>query len=236
MTKKILALDAGHGGNDPGAVGNGLREKDLTLDIAKRVASHLAAHYPDIYCRLTRTADQFVTLGQRTRDANAWGADCLVSIHINSAATDAANGFESYRYVTDTESSQSYALQKQLHPRLATLWSDKGRKNRGIKRANFHMVREFKGAAVLLELGFIVNDQDAALLSDAAFLDANAQAIAEGVADYLDVPRVVKPDGLYRVIVDGTQVGAYAEDSNVTRQVTKALRANKRRIEIEAVE
>ncbi len=82
MTK--IYLDPGHGGNDPGAVGNGLREKDLTLEIGLKVRDILLRNYENVEVRMSRTADTTLSLDQRTNDANTWGADFLISIHINA--------------------------------------------------------------------------------------------------------------------------------------------------------
>lgn len=232
--KKIVAIDPGHGGSDPGAVGNGLTEKNLTLKISRMVRDALA-EYPDLTPRLTRDADDSVALSKRTSTANAWGSACCVSIHINSAATAAAQGFESFIYTTDGAASKSASLQREIHQRVAALWTGKGRSDRGQKKANLHMVREFKGAAVLLELGFIVNTTDAALLRDEEFLQRNADAIAAGIAAHLGAERCEGDQGaaLYRVKVDGNQVGAYAEVGNVLDKAQEALQSGAGTVEIE---
>src|SRR5690625_6971829 len=90
MTK--IYIDAGHGGNDPGASGNGLREKDLTLTIAKKVQA-LLKDYATV--RMSRTTDKTLSLTQRTNDANSWGADYFLSIHINAGG---GTGYEDYIY------------------------------------------------------------------------------------------------------------------------------------------
>src|SRR5690242_5441041 len=91
-----IYLDPGHGGTDSGAVGNGLQEKALTLAIALQIRSILQANWA-VDVRMSRTTDATVSLDQRTNDANAWGADIFVSVHINSGG---GTGFESYRYLT----------------------------------------------------------------------------------------------------------------------------------------
>ncbi|TMV43150.1 N-acetylmuramoyl-L-alanine amidase [Paenibacillus mesophilus] len=91
---KIFIIEPGHGGNDPGAAGNSLQEKDLTLDISKRIAEILQSQYSDIKPMLTRDTDKSMTLSERTSWANKQGAVGLVSVHINSAASPDANGFE----------------------------------------------------------------------------------------------------------------------------------------------
>lgn len=236
MSKFKLFLDAGHGGHDSGAVGHGSKEKDIVLEVCQRVDNYLAKHYPDIECLLSRNDDTFVELRDRTSRANRLKSDCLVSVHVNSASATSANGFESFIYTTDDETTKSYALQQKLHKNLSELWTSKGRRDRGQKKANFHMVREFKGAAVLVELGFIVNDKDAALLKSGAFLQQNAEAIAEAVAQYAGATKRVKQsDTMYRVIVDGKQKGAYAVTENVVNAFEKAVQSGASKIEAEMV-
>jgi len=78
-----IYIDPGHGGNDPGAVANGLREKDLTLKIGLKLRDYLSG-YENVQIRMSRTTDKTVSLSERTNDANKWGADLFVSIHINA--------------------------------------------------------------------------------------------------------------------------------------------------------
>lgn len=242
MSKFTLVLDAGHGGNDPGAVGNGLQEKDLTLSICQLAQAHIKKHYPDITCLLTRASDVTTTLSTRTNFANSKKADALVSVHINSAASVTANGFESFVYTTDGFDSKSVALQKKLHPALAKLWTEKNRSDRGMKKASFHMVREFKGAAVLVEIGFIVNKQDSELLKSGSFLMANAEALADAIADYFGVTKGVTQEKtteqagrIYRVFVDGKQVGAYSNTANLVAEVNKAVKSGSSKVNLELV-
>src|SRR5699024_7368017 len=88
-----IFIDPGHGGNDPGAQGHGLKEKDLTLDIANRIVKYLN-QYQSVEIKMSRTTDKTVSLSERTKMANDWGADYFVSVHINSCC--GATGFESY--------------------------------------------------------------------------------------------------------------------------------------------
>lgn len=84
-----IFIDPGHGGTDPGAVGNGLQEKNLTLQIATRVKNILLAEYNNVTILMSRTGDTFPTLQDRTNQANAWGADFFLSIHINAGGGQA---------------------------------------------------------------------------------------------------------------------------------------------------
>lgn len=90
-----IFIDPGHGGSDPGATGNGLQEKTLTLQIALALRTILTNEYEDVSLLLSRTSDQYVSLNDRTNAANNWGADFFLSIHVNSGG---GTGFESYIY------------------------------------------------------------------------------------------------------------------------------------------
>ncbi|MEV5114665.1 N-acetylmuramoyl-L-alanine amidase [Peribacillus frigoritolerans] len=88
-------LDPGHGGSDPGAQGYGLREKDITLDIALKIHTILINGYENVEVRMSRTSDSSKSLSQRTNEANSWGADYYLSIHCN-AYNGSAHGYEDY--------------------------------------------------------------------------------------------------------------------------------------------
>lgn len=173
-------LDPGHGGSDSGAVGNGLQEKNLTLDIALQVRSILQANW-SVDVRMSRTTDITRSLSYRTDDANAWGADIFVSIHINAGG---GTGFESYRY--PTTSSNTVRLHNALHSSVLSGMRSIGTiTNRGQKTANFHVLRETTMSAVLTENLFIDTAADANLLKRADFITAVARGHAEGIATYL---------------------------------------------------
>ncbi|AEG59381.1 N-acetylmuramoyl-L-alanine amidase [Desulforamulus ruminis] len=203
---KIVMLDPGHGGVDPGAIGpTGVREKDITLAVAQRVASILS---PVVDVRLTRDTDtsySHVTstdLSIRARLANQAGADCFVSIHCNSATNNTAGGTETYHY---PGSILGNTLAKAVHTCVIPAL---GRVDRGIKTANFAVLRETNMPACLVEMAFISNPTEEALLGSAAFQETAATAIAQGIAEYLglDLPEPVEP-GTVRIIVgDGDQV------------------------------
>ena len=88
-------IDPGHGGSDPGAVGNGIEEKNITLQIAIQIRDILLAEYENVSVQMSRTGDQTVSLDERTNAANNWNADFFLSVHINSGG---GSGFESYVY------------------------------------------------------------------------------------------------------------------------------------------
>jgi N-acetylmuramoyl-L-alanine amidase len=217
--KKIF-LDKGHGGSDPGAVANGLKEKDLTHRIVEYAMDYLQANYTEFAMRTSRTGDQTLTLSQRADMANDWGADVFVSVHINAGG---GTGFETYVY-NGGVSSRTIALQNVLHSEILAAMRQFGNiTDRGKKRANYAVLRETKMPAVLTENLFI-DSNDAKLLKNEAFLKAVGEAHARGIAKFLGLPQKAKPQPqpkpqqkvsdkkLYRV-----QVGAFAEKENAER-------------------
>jgi hypothetical protein len=176
---KKVYLDPGHGGTDPGAIGNGIQEKDIVLTVAKKVESKLKKCNLDV--RMSRTTDVFKTLEYRSTDANSWGADCFVSIHANSSDATSAQGVETYCY------KFAYRpLADKVHGEIIN--SKTYTKNRGVKEGNFHVVRETNMDACLVELAFISNTEDANLLKNKQ--EEFATAIAKGICKYLGVTYV----------------------------------------------
>ena len=173
MTK--LYIDAGHGGNDPGATANGLKEKDLTLDIAKRTRKYLNDNYSGHSIKMSRTTDKTVSLSQRTNEANSWGADYFLSIHINAGG---GTGFETYTY-NGKLYERTLKIQGVIHQEIMKQIDVT---DRGAKRANLHVVREANASAILTETLFIDTKADADKLKDSKFLDKVAKGHAIGLA------------------------------------------------------
>jgi len=239
MAKKVF-LDPGHGGSDPGAVANGLKEKDLTLKIAKAAEKYLKEKYEGITVKMSRTGDSNPSLSARAKAANDWGADYFVSIHINSGG---GTGFESYIF-NGTVSSKTKEYQKKVHQVIAAGdgWAD-----RGMKRANFAVLRETRMSAILTENGFIDRAEDAKKLKDSKFIDLLGELHADGIAKALGLKKKSKPvpspapspdpkpSGLHRVIVDGKQTGAFAVHENVINEVSRAIKAGAKKVVVEKV-
>jgi len=211
-----IVIDPGHGGKDSGAVGNGLREKDITLDIALKLRDKLAA-YADV--SLTRGGDSFITLADRAAVANSIGADCFVSIHVNAGGS---TGFESYIYTKGLRRSRE--LQKTVHNEVAAFYMAQGLPDRGMKQANFAVLRETTMPAVLLENLFIDTDSDAVKLKDPAFRDKAAGAIASGVVKAFNLQGNIPPPppphwaikDFQRLVDAGLVTGQHNLDANVT--------------------
>jgi N-acetylmuramoyl-L-alanine amidase len=183
--KPLVVLDPGHGGQDPGCCGHGLREKDIVLEIAKRTKTALQVGY-DLRVKLTRAKDVFVGLEQRAELANRLQADYFVSVHVN-AANGQATGYEDYVHESSGPASSSTKRRTAVHGALMETLAVHGVKDRGPKKADFVVLRETNMAALLTENLFIDNPADAALLSDDAFLTEVAQAHATGIARALEL-------------------------------------------------
>jgi len=169
-------IDPGHGGSDPGAVANGLKEKNLTLAIAKECAKVLRAAGEQV--KMSRTGDTYPSLSARCQAANSWGADLFVSVHINAGG---GTGFESYIY-NGGVSAKTKRLQDAVHETIA---AGCGLKDRGQKRANYQVLRDTVMPAVLTENGFIDNKNDAAKMKDSSWLKKVGRLHAEGILKFL---------------------------------------------------
>lgn len=179
--KRYIAIDAGHGGNDPGAIGNGVVEKELNLDVAKRVQQKLEQSGVRVF--MTRTDDTFVSLEERVNRAIKAGVDTFVSIHANSFSNGSASGTETY-YSTaslNPRAADSKKLAEFIQKRLVAAL---GTKDRGVKTANFVVIRNPAFPSALIELAFISNESDAKKLASNTYRDKAAEAIAQGILDY----------------------------------------------------
>ncbi|MDB8613297.1 GBS Bsp-like repeat-containing protein [Streptococcus salivarius] len=197
VLNKVVYLDAGHGGYDPGASYFGISEKSLTLAIQSRVKDKLEAEGYQVVT--TRTSDTYVDLTDRSRAANASESDIFVSIHINASGSSAAQGIETYYYqpyaeypsrinatyhANPTRLSMSDTLANAIQ---SSLINATGAQNQGVKRQTFAVLRETTSPAVLLELGFLSNPQEAARLNTSAYQETLANAIVAGIKRYYSV-------------------------------------------------
>lgn len=174
MADYRIALDAGHGGSDPGAVYKGRQEKDDTLDLTLAVGDILKKNGIDVY--YTRTTDEYETPFKKATDANNSGADLFVSIHRNSSENpNQYSGVETLIY-SDT------GLKAEVARNINNQLEDAGFKNLGVdERKNLVVLKRTKMPAVLVEAGFINNDKDNYLFDEE--FDSIAQAIADGILE-----------------------------------------------------
>ena len=168
-----LYLDPGHGGSDAGAVGNGIMEKNVALSIAVLIRDILESEYQDVSVRMSRTGDTFLSLSQRTKEANAWGAHYFMSIHINSGG---GTGFETFVYRGSGKPVTTY--QSYIHDEILKVI---GLRDRGKKQANFHVIRESRMPAILTESGFIDSASDSAKMKDPNWIHDVARAHVVGL-------------------------------------------------------
>lgn len=174
MTIKVC-IDAGHGGHDPGAVNGSKHEAVAALAIGKKVGSMLKAK--GVTVKYTRSSDKYVTLSDRCRISNEFGADAFVSIHLNAATNTDATGIETWRY------ENVGAKTKKLADNVQTeLIGVTGAKNRGVKSTTtLYVLKHTVASAVLVECGFISNNAEAKQLFTEKYQAKIAQAIANGV-------------------------------------------------------
>lgn len=183
-----LCLDPGHGGYDPGAVGpTGLKEKDVTLAVALE-AGALLGNSP-IEVIFTRTSDQVPWPAEKNRDlamrsdiANRAAADLFASIHCNSTVGPGANGVETYYFQGSSNGAKAAGI---IQTRLVQTLK---LRDRGVKTADFYVLRKTTMPAVLIELAFISNPQEEQFLAQPDFKLRAARAIAQASADYFGVP------------------------------------------------
>lgn len=182
---KVLLLDAGHGGKDPGTSGNGMQEKNLTLTIAQKIEQKLQGSGIKVY--MTRDSDVYPENSTRAQTANDI-ADLMVSIHINSGP-ETANGTETL-YQVHANDSSSRLTSKQLAEILqANMISATGNTNRGAKLwTDVLILNRTTVPAVIVEVIFITNTGDALKISNPTYQDQVAQAIADGIQEAVKYP------------------------------------------------
>ncbi len=178
--KVLVVVDAGHGGSDPGAVYGGVNEKAVNLAVAQKVEALLAADGIDVI--MTREGDTYPSLSERPALANEEQATVFVSVHSNSASATSATGIETYYSVKNPEEDMSKTLAQYVQKAII---EETGAKDRGVKSANYVVLREAFMPAVLVELGFMTNDGELANLTDSEYQDLLAQGIYQGIVDFL---------------------------------------------------
>ncbi|PKM92552.1 MAG: hypothetical protein CVU80_02750, partial [Elusimicrobia bacterium HGW-Elusimicrobia-4] len=216
-----IVVDAGHGGEDPGAIGpKGTKEKDINLIIAQRLREILKKNGYEVF--LTRADDTFIPLADRTRFANKVMADLFVSIHCNASISDDTRGFEIYflsdkatdraaEAVANMENSvialekSSFSGKRDIEKLLlsmavtefmnesATLCGTVNLQvcdnflnlnSRGVKQANFYVLRGATMPAVLVEVGFLSNVKEEKLLNQKKFQKKITENIFNGIKEY----------------------------------------------------
>lgn len=173
---KRVVLDAGHGGADYGAIRDGINEKDITLDVTKRTEAILLAK--GVSVEMTRRRDETVSLQERTIFTDSKNPNIFVSIHVNSSTGKVASGVETHYY-----HPESLDLANTVHCQLA---GDIKCPDRGLFKSRFYVINHTDVPAILVEIGFISNDKERAELVTEQRKQQTAEAIADGIIDYLN--------------------------------------------------
>ncbi|OAB46832.1 N-acetylmuramoyl-L-alanine amidase family protein [Paenibacillus antarcticus] len=177
---KIVVIDPGHGGSDPGALSISKKyEKDTNLAISLKVQSLLLKE-PNIDVVMTRDSDTYPTLSERAQLANRINADVFVSIHGNSNPSSKPNGTETYYYQRSSSKDLANVIHKYLIKATGLI-------DRGVKNNSLHVIRETKMPAVLLEIGFLSNSSDEKVMLSDDVQNKVAQAVVDGIKEYLGV-------------------------------------------------
>ena len=196
-------IGVGHGGSDPGAVANNIKEKDLNLSIAKACRDVLVRHGVEV--KMSRTKDENDPLSEEIRECNAYAPDLAVSIHNNAGGGDGAEAFYHYG------GGKSKTLAENILAEIVKV----GQNSRGAKvRKNsngkdyYGFIRETSCPAVIVECAFVDNAQDLKILASESQRKTMGQAIAKGILKTLGVA-IQGESRCYKV-----QVGAYLYREN----------------------
>ena len=180
LKNKTVVIDPGHGGYDPGAIGFGLKEKDLTLSISLLLERKLKRAGANVI--MTRNTDIFVPLSQRRAIGSIDTADVFLSLHINSSIVSGAHGTETYwniNHAANDSKRLAENIQLQLLTKLAT-------RDRGIREGNFEIIKHTRNPSILVELGFLSNANEAQKMASEEYKEDSAQAIFEGLIRYFE--------------------------------------------------
>lgn len=180
--KPLIILDPGHGGSDEGAKIHYFMEKRLTLMTTLLVRKYLEEMGYRVI--MTRSKDVFIPLHRRASIANKTKAVLFASIHYNSSPSSEAHGIEVfYHSSSDTKrAKESRALASSV---LGELITHTNALSRGVKSGNFHVIRETSMPAILIEGGFMTNQEERTNLRDKRYLEKISKGIATGIDKYL---------------------------------------------------
>lgn len=173
-SKPKVVIDAGHGGSDCGALRGDINEKDITLDIAKKVENMLKKQ--GYHVVMTRSDDTFVSLQDRVTISEDAKTDIFVSIHVNSSVKPEITGIETHYY-----RQESLPLAQTVHASLASTIKSN---NRGLFKSKFYVINHTTAPAILCEIGFISNDNERKELVSEKRKNDTAKAIVEGINNY----------------------------------------------------
>lgn len=238
-----IMLGAGHHYSTAGKGFGELKEYDFNRAVAN-YAKGMLLNYEGVTVYFAHSDSRDVPLQERTDNANKLNVDVYVDIHANAYGTtwNNAEGIETFVYPSKPKEAMSLAAYTQNH-----LIRETGRRNRGVKTANFHVLRETKMTAILVECGFMTNKEENALLRSEDYRKKCATAIVKGLVDQYKLKKKPTPKPapkptsakldkkVHRVIVDGKQVGAYDNAESIGSFAERYASNGAKRIEIELV-
>lgn len=208
-----ICIDPGHGGSSPGAVGNGYNEKDLNLATALKFKTWLNLDTQDTgggynwKVLMTRTTDTDVSLAARSSYANSNNVSRFISIHHDANTNSSANGSSTFIYTSVGSTTQD--LGEKVHSELIR----HGKlKDRGLRKADFHVLRETSMSAVLTENGFITNAGDAGIISKSSWQNEVAEGFMHALQRHYG-KKAYTPSSSVAHIVDNGNSGFYASSN-----------------------
>lgn len=220
-----IMLDAGHGYSTPGKCSpDGMKEYEFNRATVQYM-NVLLQEYANVTVYYAHSDSRDVPLNERTNQANSLNVDCYVSIHANASGNgdwNDAEGIETYVY--NTKPKEAFTLANRIQKRITSLT---GAKSRGVKTADFHVLRATKMTAVLVECGFMTSRTDVKLLRSEYYRKKCAQAIVDALAAHYSLKKkaqpvtqsinslCIAPPNVYRV-----QIGAFADKRNAENLVT----------------
>ena len=180
LKDRIIIIDPGHGGKDPGTVVGSNSEKAITLKVSTLVKQKLEAAGAKVL--MTRTGDTYPSLQDRVDFTNANYGEIFVSVHVNSAANTSAQGTETYYAISTGDMHQEDVD-------LATFVNNQivnnlKMKNRGVKEQQYYVIRNMVIPSILVELGFLTNSEDRAKMTDDQYAELFAESIFKGISQY----------------------------------------------------
>jgi N-acetylmuramoyl-L-alanine amidase len=222
----LIVIDAGHGPNTPGkrTPDGSMKEYEFNNAVANHLRNELA-QYENVRIHFTHSDREDVSLKCRTDEANRLCADLFVSIHANAAGADwsSAEGIETFVY--KTRPREAVALAEKVQ---AQLIASTGRKNRGVKAADFHVLRETHMTAILVECGFMTHREEAALLKLDEYRRKVAAAIARAIAEQYGLKRkesvqvATKPTGSLEKAVEWARKHGISNGERLDEPATRA--------------
>lgn len=218
MAKKVY-IGVGHGGSDPGAVANGIKEKDVNLEVALACYAFLVKH--GVSVKISRTKDAEVWIEKRVKDANAFGADLAIDIHHNAGGGDGAEVYHT-KYL-----GKGATLARNILTEMQFIGQNsRGAKIKKNERGNdyFSFIRDTTMPSVLCECAFLDNKTDVKIIDTKAERIKMGEAIAKGILKTLGIAVMVEKPTTKKVIYT-VQVGAYVNKANAEAQREKLKKA-----------